>query len=102
MNTLTDFKRALQTEGVKVETLALTHNAITSGVLASRLRVGMVRYVNIHNTVGVYLKELDDTSTKRGSFLDYGKASEWEFNGDIARNNKYGYAYRIILPVEGE
>jgi hypothetical protein len=62
----------------------------------------MVRYVNIHNTVGVYLKELGDTSAVRGSFLDYGKASEWEFDGDIARNNKYGYAYRIILPVEGE
>jgi hypothetical protein len=101
MQTLADFKRALQTEGVKVETLALTHNAITSGVLASRLRVGMVRKVNIYNTLGVYLKELDDNSSDRGSFLEYGKASEWEFEGDVARNNQYGYAYRIILLVEG-
>ena len=92
MKTLADFKRALQTEGVKVETLALSN--LTK---AGRLRVGMIRFVNKYDTTGVYLKE-NAEDEGRGSFLDYGKASEWQFEGDTARNLVYGYAYRVILP----
>ena len=92
MKTLADFKKALQTPNIKVETLALANTA-TNG----RLRVGQVRFVNKFNTVGVYLKE-NESDAGSGSYLDYGKASEWVFEGEIARNTKYGYAYKIIFP----
>ena len=96
MHTLADFKRALQTEGVKVETLT-----IVSGIPAGRLRVGMVRYVNKYDTTGVYLKE-NEGEQGRGSFLGYDKAGDWVFTEDTATNTKWGYAYRIILPVAQE
>ena len=94
MKTLADFKRALQTEGVRVETLA-----IVQGIPAGRLRVGMVRFVNKYDTTGVYLKESEDEQG-RGSFLGYDKAADWVFTQDTATNTVYGYAYRIILPVK--
>jgi len=91
MKTLAEFKKALQTPGVKVETLALASTA-----KPGRLRVGQIRFVNKFNTVGVYLKE--EGAEGSGSYLDYGKASEWVFEGLVAKNTKYGYAYKIILP----
>lgn len=91
MKNLAEFKKMLQTEGVQVETLALAEN-----VKAGRLRVGQIRFVNKFNTVGVYLKE--EGAEGSGSYLDYGKASEWVFEGNIARNTKYGYAYKITVP----
>jgi hypothetical protein len=94
MKTLADFKRALQTPGVKLETLA-----IVSGIPGGRLRVGMVRYVNKYDTTGVYLKE-NEGEQGRGSFLAYDKAGDWVFTEDTATNTVYGYAYRIILPVK--
>lgn len=94
MNTLADFKRALQTEGVKLETLSLASN-----VKAGRLWVGMVRFVNKWDTTGVYLKlEQDKDTPERGSFLGYDKAADWEFDGDVARNIKWGYSYKVLLP----
>lgn len=96
MKTLTHFKQALQVPGVKVETLALA-----TAAAPGRLKVGQVRYVNKFNTVGVYLKE-NPTDEGNGSFLDYGKASEWVFEGDIAQNTKWGYAYKIIYPAKAE
>jgi len=92
IKTLSDFKKALSTEGTKLETLALANN-----VKSGRLRIGMIRFVNIYNTVGVYLKE-NPEDEGRGSFLDWGKANEWVFDNDIATNIKYGYSYRIIQP----
>lgn len=89
MKTHADFKRYLQAEGTQLETLALA-NHISGG----RLRVGTVRFVSKTNTVGVYLKERGDLGTS--SFLDYGNASEWVFEGFIATNTKYGYSYRVI------
>lgn len=91
MKTLAEFKKALQTPGVQVETLALATTA-----KPGRLFVGQIRFVNKFNTVGVYLQE--EGGEGSGSFLDYGKASEWIFEGPIAKNTKYGYAYKIILP----
>ena len=93
MKTHADFKRALQTEGVKLETLAIVNN-----ISGGRLRVGMVRYVNKYDTTGVYLKESADEQG-RGSFLGYDKAADWVFTEDTATNTKVGYAYRIILPI---
>lgn len=92
MKTLADFKKALRTEGVKLETLSLANN-----VSGGRLRVGMIRFVNIHNTVGVYLKEKPEEEG-RGSFLSWDKASDWIFDNDVATNIKYGYSYRVIQP----
>ena len=92
MKTLADFKRALQTEGVKLETLSLANNA-----KAGRLWVGMVRFVNKWDTTGVYLKE-NESDQGRGSFLGYDKAADWEFDGDVARNIKWGYSYKVLLP----
>ena len=93
MKTLADFKRALQTEGVKLETLA-----IVQGIPNGRLRVGMIRFVNKYDTTGVYLKE-NESEQGRGSFLGYDKAADWVFTQDTATNTKIGYAYRIILPI---
>ena len=94
MKTHADFKRALQTEGVRVETLA-----IVQGIPAGRLRVGMVRFVNKYDSTGVYLKESEDEQG-RGSFLGYDKAGDWVFTEDTATNTQFGYAYRIILPAK--
>ena len=92
MKTLADFKRALKTEGTKLETLALA-NYVSEG----RLRVGMIRFVNIYNTTGVYLKEKPEEEG-RGSFLGWDKSSDWVFDNDVATNIKYGYSYRVIQP----
>jgi len=94
MKTHADFKRALQTEGVRVITLALASGFVDN----DRLWVGMEREVKKADTVGAYLVKVGETNNTRGSFLDYGKASEWTINGDTAVNIKYGYAYRIVLP----
>jgi hypothetical protein len=96
MKTHADFKRALQTKGVKLETLA-----IVSGITGGRLRVGMVRFIHKYDTTGVYLKESADEKGN-GSFLGYDKAGDWVFTDDTATNTQFGYAYRVILPVEGE
>jgi hypothetical protein len=93
VQTLADFKRALQTEGTRLETLALA-----TAVKGGRLNVGDIRPVIEANTVGVYLKT--EGGSIRGSFLEYGKAGEWQFEEDIARNIKYGYAYRVISQTE--
>lgn len=89
-----DFKRALQTPGVKVKTLALAkgHELLGSG----RLKVGDIRTVRKADTTGVYLIHEGDTG--RGSFLGYDKARDWVFDGDIASNPSVGYAYQIIFP----
>lgn len=92
MKNMAEFKKALQTPNIKVKTLALA-NPMSGG----RLYVGQIRSVYKYNTVGVYLKE-NASDEGSGSFLDYGKASEWIFEGDTARNTKYGYAYQIIYP----
>jgi hypothetical protein len=101
MKTHADFKRALQTEGVKVETLALAYGFADSpaSIKEGRLRVGMVRFVNKYDTTGVYLKESEDEQG-RGSFLGYDKAADWVFTEDTATNTQFGYAYRIILPAK--
>ncbi len=92
IKTHADFKRMLGAEGYQLEILALA-----KGVSGGRLQVGMVRFVNKADTTGVYLKEKPEDEG-RGSFLDYGKASEWEFDGYIATNKIYGYSYRVIPP----
>ena len=101
MKTLADFKRALQTPGVKLETLSLAYGFTDSpaSIQEGRLRVGMIRYVNKYDTTGVYLKE-NEGEQGRGSFLGYDKAADWVFTEDTATNTVYGYAYRIILPVK--
>lgn len=90
-----DFKRVLQGKNVLVKILTLTNNA-----RGNRLKVGDIRYINIANSVGVYLKFEEDTSNTRGSFLDYGKATEWIFNEDVVANKLYGYSYRLINKEE--
>jgi len=91
INNHAQFKRILQTPGVQLETLALA-NTSSRG----RLTVGQIREIKETNTVGIYLDTPGGSS--RGSFLDYGKASEWEFNGLTVTNKLYGMSYRIILP----
>ena len=94
LNTLADFKRVLQTPGVQLETLALA-NHISRG----RLYVGQVRPVIKANTTGVYLAT--EGGGVSGSFLGYGKASEWVFTGDVA-TNACGLSYRVLMPVSVE
>ena len=99
MKTHAEFKRYLQANGTKLETLALAYGFRNSpsSIQEGRLYVGLVRFVNKADSTGVYLKEKPDDSG-RGSFLDYGKASEWTFDGFVATNTKFGYIYRVIPP----
>ena len=91
LDTLADFKRALNTKGVQLETLSLANH-----VSGGRLHVGQIRPVISADTTGVYLAT--EGKSSRGSFLGYGKASEWIFNGDIA-TNVCGLSYRVLMPV---
>ena len=99
MKTHAEFKRYLQANGTQLETLALSYGFTNSpaSILEGRLRVGMVRFVNKADTTGVYLKEKPEDKGV-GSFLGYGKASEWTFDGFVATNTKFGYSYRVIPP----
>lgn len=92
MKSLADFKRVLQTEGVKLETLALA-----TGVKGGRLNVGDIRPVIEVNSVGVYLAT--EGGSVRGSFLGYDKASDWTFTEDTATHSM-GMSYRVLLPVK--
>ena len=94
-----DFKRALKTEGVRLETLALAYGFSNSpaSMQEGRLWVGMIRFVHKADTTGVYLKQTAD-EPGRGSFLGYDKASDWVFTGDIATNKVYRYSYRVLMP----
>ena len=90
IKTHADFKRVLKSKDVLLETLSLANN-----MPGGRLNVGDIRYINIADTTGVYLKKSDDTSNTRGSFLGYDKASDWVFNNDVA-THKVGMSYRLI------
>lgn len=83
------FQRLLKSGNVKVEIVKLANNAV-----GGRLWVGMVRHVQKADTTGVYLQLEGDDS--KGSFLGYDKASDWIFEGNIAKNTKFGYAYKLI------
>lgn len=84
-----DFRRICQKGKVKFETLTLADNAV-----GTRLWVGMVRSIKKVDTTGVYLALPDDDS--RGSFLGFDKAADWVFEGDVAKNTKFGYSYKLI------
>ena len=100
MKTHADFKRALQMEGTRLETLALANYA--SG---GRLYVGQIRFIAKADTTGVYLKETVHESG-RGSFLGYDKASDWKFENTVGEDGKANYvathtlgmSYRVIYP----
>jgi len=95
MKTHADFKRALQTKGVRVITLSLAKGFTNS----HRLWVGMERVVKKADTTGAYLVSPEDMDKPtRGSFLEYGKASEWAIEGDTVTNLEVGYSYRVVLP----
>ena len=93
IKTHADFKSVLKDKNVVLETLSLANN-----VSGGRLNIGDIRYINIANTVGVYLKKFEDTSDIRGSFLGYDKASDWVFNNDVV-THKVGMSYRLIAKV---
>ena len=98
IKTHADFKRALSTKGTRLTTLALA-----SGMKEGRIKIGATRHIRKANSVGVYLvtdEELDKPTN--GSFLDFDKASDWKFDGDIATNTKFGYSYRVVLSNEKE
>lgn len=94
MKTLADFRRAVQMEGTRLETLALV-NPISGG----RLYVGQIRFIAKADTTGIYLKETPEEAG-RGSFLGYDKASDWKFDGNVATHT-LGMSYRVIYPEEG-
>ncbi len=93
IKTHADFKRVLKNKNVLLETLSLANN-----VSGGRLNVGDIRYINIADTTGIYLKKFDDVSNTRGSFLGYDKASDWVFSNDVV-SHKCGYSYRLIEKV---
>lgn len=87
IKTLADLKRAL-TFGTKLETLSLAH-----GVKGGRLSVGQIRRVVKADTTGVYIAT--DGDDFRGSYLGFGKASQWTFNGDTF-TSVFGMSYKIV------
>lgn len=90
MNTLTDFKRVLDSDGVQLEQLNLANNAPDN----ARIYRGLIRSVIRTNTQGAYLTMANGSD----SFMEYGKASEWEFDGDVAAHVS-GLKYRVIQAV---
>lgn len=87
MKTHADFKRVLQAEGTRLETLAIAGG----GAGTPTFYVGQVRRVAKYNTTGVYLVDAEGN----GSFLDYDKASDWKIAGDVATHN-FGMSYKVI------
>ena len=100
MKTHADFKRTLQMEGTRLQTLALA-NPISGG----RLYVGQIRFIAKADTTGVYLKETPEEAG-RGSFLGYDKASDWKFESTVGEDGRTNYvathtlgmSYRVIYP----
>jgi len=80
MSTLAELKRAL-TMGASVETLTMLSGAVVPDGHPFR-----VREVTKVQTQAVRLGE---------SWLDFGKASEWNFEGDTFKHND-GRTYRMI------
>ena len=87
MITLADFKREVSKPGAQLEILAMpwADNA--------RMFTGLTRHVSLANSIGIYLAT--EGIEGKGSFLGFGSAKEWNFNGDIA-TNECGLAYRVI------
>lgn len=91
-----DFKRALSTKGTRLTTLALANGAVEG-----RIKIGATRHIRKADSTGVYLVTDEELGKPtNGSKLDFDKASDWTFNGDIATNTKFGYSYRVVLPTE--
>lgn len=88
MKTLAQLKRDLQ-KGTIIKTIQN---------LAKTELEGLERVISYKDTTGIYLKGKNDTTNKRGSFLDYPKASELEYHADTFQiNNGYNtLIYRII------
>lgn len=87
-----EFKRILSMKGTKLQTLSLANGVVSS----SRMAVGEVRHIRKADTTGVYLvKEEELGANTMGSFLGFDKASDWEFDGDIAKAS-WGGSYLVI------
>jgi hypothetical protein len=110
MKTHADFKRVLQMEGTRLETLSLAHGfaSLPASVQKGRLYVGQIRFINKADTTGVYLKETPEEAGN-GSFLGYDKASDWKFENTVGEDGRANYvathtmgmSYRIIYPWRG-
>jgi hypothetical protein len=87
MKSHAEFKRVLQEEGTRLETLAIAGG----GTGSAAFYVGQVRRIAKYNTTGVYLMDAEGN----GSWLDYDKASDWQIDGDIATHN-FGMSYKVI------
>lgn len=87
MKSHADFKRVLQAEGTRLETLAI----VGGGQGTATFYVGQVRSVSKANTTGVYLEDAEGN----GSWLLYDKAGDWHIDGDIATHN-LGMSYKVI------
>ena len=70
--------------------------------------IGQRRKVNIANTQGIYSIIPEDPKSKvttancgRGTWLAWGKASDWEFDGDTAtRYDSYGAEKHINIKIK--
>lgn len=87
MKSHAEFKRTLQAEGTRLETLALANGGRDTSIFY----VGQVRSVAKADTTGVYLEDAEGN----GSWLLYDKASDWQIDGDIATHN-FGMSYKVI------
>lgn len=91
-----NFKRLLQGKenGVQIGAIDLELLQVSNGAASrGRLFVGLIRPIIRFNGTGVWLAT---HGTEHGSFMDYGKASEWQFDGDTAHNLESGHTYRLI------
>lgn len=86
-----EFKRILSMKGTRLTTLALA-----KGMKEGRIVLGATRHIRKADTTGVYLVTEEELGKPvSGSFLGFGKASEWEFEGDVA-TAKWGGKYLVV------
>lgn len=77
MNNLAELKRALRV-GVNVETLTQVGGGAPNSNMAG------IRLVKQTQTNGVYLSKTD--FRRAWSFMDFGKATDWSFDGNVFTN----------------
>ena len=62
-------------------------------------RIKGIRYINDKDTTGLYLKQINDNSNARGSFLGYPKASELDYTDEhIIINDGFVEMHYELLP----
>ena len=92
MSTLQEFKQDIE---LGDSIIVIDYKSKTTNEIPKKMR--KIRFVSYKDTTGFYLKSIDDTN-KRGSFREWPKAKELEYNDNIFTiSNDYNtITYQII------